>query len=364
MSVAWIGSQAVSLTVAIQEAAKLLVSSRCPVFSVDSDVHGSRSAIAMAERLGAAYDHVKGRDLVNEVALFTDNGGFFTTPGETRRRADMIVIVGDIPTAHHEILLSWNAASADLVSPGKRAWFLLDGSGSAPKSAHIARQVEARTIASDLTLGGVVAVVRALLAGRPVSQKLPNIEGFASALAKASFPVFVFSGHYDDPHSIVMLQGLIADLNKSRRATTLFLPADDDAWGMVLTSLWMTGFPPRTSFSTGRPIYDPVLCDIDRMLAEKEADLHVWISERDSEEPPKRRGIPMIALVRTDHPAAGAMVTIRIGKAGSDHDGVFYSSRIGTLTAVEASARSDLPMVTDVMRQLADALPEREGLPC
>jgi len=364
MSVAWIGSQAVSLTVAIQEAARLLVSSRCPVFSVDSDVHGSRSAIAMAERLGAVYDHVNGCDLVNEVALFTDNGGFFTTPGETRRRADMIVIIGDIPVAHHEILLSWTTASPDLTSPGKRAWFHLHGSGSAPGRDHIARQVKARTIVADLSLGGVIAAVRALLAGRRVSQTLPGIEAFASALAKASFPVFVFSGHSDDPHSIVMLQGLIADLNKSRRATTLFLPSDDGAWGMVLTSLWMTGFPPRTSFSTGLPIYDPVLCDIDRMLAEKEADLHVWISERHAEEPPRRRGIPLISLARTDHPAARASVTIRIGTAGRDHDGVFYSSRIGTLTAVEASARSDLPMVTDVMRQLADALPEREGLPC
>ncbi|MEK1887484.1 MAG: tungsten formylmethanofuran dehydrogenase, partial [Phyllobacterium sp.] len=100
MSVAWIGSQPVPLMDAIQIAARLLVSSRCPVFTIDADVHGTRSAIALAERLGGAYDHLFGETLAGEVALFTDHGAMTTTPGEARRRSSLIVLVGEIPVCH------------------------------------------------------------------------------------------------------------------------------------------------------------------------------------------------------------------------------------------------------------------------
>ncbi|MGH6762027.1 MAG: tungsten formylmethanofuran dehydrogenase [Phyllobacterium sp.] len=338
------------------------------MFSLDSDVHGTRGAIALAERLGAAYDHTKGHALVNQIALYTNHGGFFTTPTETRRRADMIVIVGDIPAAHHDLVVSWRSVSPDLTTARQRTWYHLKGavpSAEAGKSDSLAQRVKAHSVASgDLPLGGVLGVARAVMAGKQVSTILPEIDRFAGALAKAAFPVFVFSGDAKDPSSPVMLQGLVADINKSRRASALFLPSDDDAWGTVLTSLWMTGFPPRTSFSTGMPIYDPLLWNIDRMIVDREADLHVWISERGSEQPQSRVKVPLIAVRASDGPVARASVTFRIGRTGVDHDGVVYSSRIGTFKAVAAAAPSDLPNVSQIMRQLAEALPGGGVLPC
>jgi formylmethanofuran dehydrogenase subunit B len=361
--VAWIGSRTVPLSAAIEQVAKLLAKSRCPVFSLDSDIHGYRSLIALAERVGATYDHVNGRDLVREVALHTDIGGFFATATEVRRRADLVAVVGDVPDAHHDLLLSLAATKPDLSGGGRRRWFQIEGKAASVNGGRPLRRPKAVQVGSaDLPVDAVLGILRALLAARKASAALANADVFLGAVSKARFPVFVFS-RLDDA-SLAMLQGMLADINRTQRATALFLPFDDDAWGMVLASTWMTGFPPRTGFSTGSPVYDPRLCDIDRMIAEKEADLHLWVSERDEAPPARRGGPPTIALVRSERPAAGAAITIRIGKAGLDHDGVVYSSRIGTLTSAAAKAPSDLPSVAAIVGQLQHALQGEDMMPC
>jgi formylmethanofuran dehydrogenase subunit B len=366
MSVAWVGSQPVSLMDAIQNAAKLLASSRCPVFTLDTDVHGTRSAIALAERLGGAYDHALGKTLTSEVTLFTDHGGMFTTPGEARRRASLIVIVGEIPGLHHELLESWAASRPDLGDRNKRLWFHAYGSETvSTDTRNLVRKLKAVSLGGDgLSLGGALAVLRAELQGRHVTSPLGNTAQFRQALNKSAFPVFVFSGASCNITSLVMLQGLVADLNRKARASSVFLPADDDAWGTALTSLWMTGFPPRTGFSNSLPSYDPVRWDVQRMIREKEADIHVWMSMRGGVTPPMRGRTALISLSKNEGPTAGAAVTIAVGKAGVDHDGVAYSSRVGTFRAIAAAAPSQLPSVSNIVRQLAEALPGRRVLPC
>ncbi len=193
---------------------------------------------------------------------------------------------------------------------------------------------------------------------------MSNIDRLRKALTKSQFPVFVFSGASGEAAGLVMLQGLIADLNRNGRASSVFLPADDDAWGTALTSLWMTGFPPRTGFSNSLPSYDPVRWDIQRMIRDKEADLHVWMSTRGGKTPPKGGRIALISLSKDEGPTAGAAVSISVGKAGVDHDGVSYSSRVGTFRAVAASAPSQLPSLSSIVQQLAEALPGRRALPC
>jgi formylmethanofuran dehydrogenase subunit B len=366
MSVAWIGSQPVSLMDAIQNAAKLLASSRCPVFTLDTDVHGTRSAIALVERLGGAYDHVLGETLANEVSLFTDHGGMFTTPGEARRRSSLIVLVGEIPASHHDMLLAWASTQPDLGDRQKRSWFHInDSAANSADTSKLARKLKAVSLgAEDLSLGGALAVLRAELQERQVTASLSHIERLRKALTKSQFPVFVFSGASGEAAGLVMLQGLVADLNRKGRASSMFLPADDDAWGTALTSLWMTGFPPRTGFLNSLPSYDPVRWDIQRMIRDKETDLHVWMSTRGVETPPTGGRIALIALNKNQAPTAGAAVSISVGKAGVDHDGVAYSSRVGTFRAIAATAPSQLPSIYNVVRQLAEALPGRKVLPC
>lgn len=137
MAVAWIGDRGVPVAEAAKHAAELLVSSLCPVFSLDTDVHGTRAAIALASRVGAAYDQLGGDALARETALFTDKGGMFIAPGEARRRADVVVIAGELPAIYHELISELANTVPDLDSKGvnARQFFLLGRRRPHPKSS-------------------------------------------------------------------------------------------------------------------------------------------------------------------------------------------------------------------------------------
>jgi formylmethanofuran dehydrogenase subunit B len=197
-----------------------------------------------------------------------------------------------------------------------------------------------------------------------VSTPVSKFDDFAAALAGAKFPVFLFSGLSSDAFGLEMLQGLVADLNRKARASSLHLPASESGWGSALASTWMTGFAPRTGFARGFPEFDPWRFDIERMIAEGEADLHLRISTGKSGPAPKARGVPLIMLAKTLKPVAGAAVTIAIGKAGVDHDAVVYSARTGTLHSAAATAPSALPPAAEIIHSIGVQVSPEAGWPC
>ena len=415
-ALAWIGGREALVERAVEQAGTLLLSSRCPVFTFDTDVHGTRAAIALAERVGAAYDHVDGAALARDTALLTDRGGMFIAPGEASRRADLVVIVGKLPEAHDRLVSQLATTGPDLPVPARREFFLVgdgatrmpslgdheatalscqgpepalsesDGDG-APLSGLLRKpplplrgrgrepsgpagvssplrsggEVAAKRpergangdpaspssepvlSCSSFGLNGVLAALRAQYAGRQVAVPVSNFDRFASALAAARFPVFIFSGHGCDGLALEMLQGLISDINRTARAPGLHLPASDRGWGSVLASTWLSGFPPRTGFGRGFPEYDPWRFDVARMIAAGEADFHLWISSKPNAAAEPNTGTSLVALTKTAQPIAGAAVTIAIGEAGIDHDAVVYSSLTGSLVSVKAPDASPLP---------------------
>ncbi|WP_274628888.1 tungsten formylmethanofuran dehydrogenase [Arvimicrobium flavum] len=361
MAVAWIGNRETLVEHAAERAAALLHSSRCPVITFDTDIHGTRAAIALAERVGAAYDHENSSTaLAREAALFTDKGGMFIAPGEVRRRADVVVIVGALPEAHLDFVAALADTAPDL-SPGNARAFFLIGDGSAPRS------IAGRQVTRLACPGGVAATLatsRAQHAGRPVTSTASHFATFEVALGQARFPVFLFSGEACDPLALEMLQGLIGDINRKSRASALHLPASDSGWGGTLASTWSTGFPPRTGFGRGFPEHDPWRFDASRMIGSGEADVHLRVARN----PGMRRAdvddVALIAIESATRPVADAEVTIAIGEAGIDHDGVLYSSRIGTLAAVRASAASDLPSAASILRAIAEHLPQADAPAC
>jgi hypothetical protein len=437
MALAWIGGREALVERAVEQAGTLLLSSRCPVFTFDTDVHGTRAAIALAERVGAAYDHVDGAALARDTALLTDRGGMFIAPGEASRRADLVVIVGKLPEAHDRLVSQLATTVPDLPVPARREFFLVgdgatrmpslgdheatalscqgpepalsesDGDG-APLSGllrkpplplrgrgrepsgpagvssplrsgeEVAAKRPERGANGDPAnpssepvlsytgagLNGVLAALRAQHAGRQVAVPVSNFDRFASALAAARFPVFIFSGHGCDGLALEMLQGLISDINRTARASGLHLPASDRGWGSVLASTWLSGFPPRTGFGRGFPEYDPWRFDAARMIAAGEADFHLWISSKPNAVAEPNTGTSLVALTKTAQPIAGAAVTIAIGEAGIDHDAVIYSSLTGSLVSVKAPDASALPSAAAVIRLIADHVPAGAVLPC
>lgn len=351
MAVAWIGNRETLLRRAVEHAAMLLRSSRCPVFSLDTDIHGVRAAIALAERIGAVCDHPDGGALAVETALFTDRGVMNVSPGEARRRADLLVLVGTMPETYHGFLAELTNSAPDLPEKGRRSVFRI-GRGRL-KSLPWGGEATQLSIA-NAGLAATLAALRAQCAGRQVATPVSNFARFAEALAVARFPVFIYSGHSADALALEMLQGLVADLNRRTRASTLHLTASENGWGGALASTWMTGFPLRTGFARGFPEFDPWRFDAERMIAAGEVDLHLWVSGHFGRRPGRKNGTRTIALARTLRPVPGAAVTIAIGEAGIDHAGVIYSARAGSLRSVTAKEESDLPSSSAIVHAIAD----------
>ncbi len=358
MAVAWVGGRSVPVADAAKMAAELLSASFCPVFSLDTDVHGTRAAIALARRVGAAYDQLDGNATARETAQYTDKGGLFIAPGEVHRRADMVVVVGALPVAHADFLAGLAATCPDLGGGKERRFFLVGPEAKAPAG------IEAVRLSCGSGAEATLAALRARCAGRQTALAIRNFEPFAQALAEARFPVFTFCGQSVGTPGLAMLQGLIADINRKKRASALHLPASDNGWGSTLASTWTTGFPLRTGFGDGSVVYDPWRFDVARMIAEGEADLHLVVADGAKSLPVTSGKLPLIALTGGAKPVAGAAVTIAVGRPGIDHDAVVYSSRIGTLAAVAAEAPGELPAVAAVLRAIAGYLPHHEALPC
>ncbi|CAH2404405.1 tungsten formylmethanofuran dehydrogenase [Mesorhizobium ventifaucium] len=368
MAVAWIGNRETLVERAAAHAAALLGSSRCPVFSLDTDIHGTRAAIALAERVGAAYDHADGAAVSREAALFTDKGAMTVAPGEARRRADVVVVVGELPQIHHQFVGELSATVPDLSTPdlsarNQREIFLIGSNEmSAPRLSN--GRIATLLSCGEASLGATLAALRAQWRGRQTSRPVSNFDDFAKALEAAHFPVFLFSGDATEGLALEMLQGLVTDLNRKSRASGLHLPASENGWGSALASTWMTGFPLRTGFARGFPEFDPWRYDVARMIAAGEADLHLRISSSIVQPQKKRNRMALIALAKTQEPVAGAAVTIAIGEAGVDHQAVVYSSRTGSLRSVDARAASELPSAATVIRLVASHVSAEAALPC
>lgn len=361
MAVAWIGNRETPLESAVEHAAALLHASRCPVFSFDTDIHGTRAAIALAERVGASYDHADGDPLARETALFTDKGGMFVTPGEVRRRADLVAIVGELPDIHRGFVAELAGSVPDLTASNARDFFLIcDGKTRAPP---LSGRKATRLSCGKSSLVGTLAALRAQCAGRQVSAPVSNFARFRKVLLNAKFSVFLFSGQ-SEGLALDMLQGLLADLNRTARAASLHLPATESGWGSTLASTWMTGFSPRTGFARGFPEFDPWRFNAKRQIAAGEVDVHLWISAFGKLSAEIGSGAKLVALAKTSGPVTGAEITVAIGQPGIDHDAVSYSGRTGSLTFVSADKASQLPSAAAILRLIAERIPAGADPPC
>lgn len=364
MAVAWIGSREAPVEEAAELAAKFLQDSRCPVFSFDADVNGSRALIALAERVGASYDHLDGVGLSREVGMITDRGGMVIAPGEVRRRADLIIVVGTVPEIHHDYIRGLADTRPDLSGNVERSFYALGA--ATDQDAALTSHLKAVPLScGDADLPSTIAAVRALRAGRPVSQQVSNSEAFLASLAQAKFPVFVFSGLSCDHMGLEMLQALVVDINQKQRASALHLPTSDRGWGSVLASTWMTGFALRTGFARDMPDFDPWRHDVARMIEAGEADLHLWLNAGDKRSPDAPKGEMKLIAISTDGAAIeGADITFAIGKSGVDHPGVTFSSRVGTLISVNAEQASDRASAADILRLIGNKIEVGAEMPC
>lgn len=362
MAEASIGGRDAPLEQAITAAAAILRASRCAVIAgLGTDVAGAEAALELARRIGGAFDHQHAAAVLHSLDVMREAGWIVTSMQQARALADLVLFVGPGLTRSWQALaerMRLDAAPALAPDQPRRVIRLSPGRESAVPALHGARVETIGFAPDDLPI--LLGVVRAQLAGRRtgnLGRQAKPLAHLADALRNARYGVAVWSVSHLDPLCIEMLCGLIDDLNRRIRFAGLPLPPGDNAAGVMQAAGWRTGFPLRIGFGRGKPEHDPWRFDASRMVESGEADAAVWISACSPEAPSWNRRVPLVALVAEDtrFPAAPEVV-ITVGRPGIDHDAAMFDPHLGVLSAKAASSARSVPLVSQVIGRIAEAL--------
>lgn len=332
---------------AVERAAAVFSAGRTPVVAgLGTDVAGVRAALRLAERIGAAVGHKAGAGLSRQVALLAENGLMFATPAEAGRRADLVLLVGDL-ARRADWLAAVFARAAE--RPGVVALGASDGAAAAiggPPVATIA--------AAPASLRAVLLALKARVAGRPVDESrlgraaVRDLDKAAKALAAARYGVVAWDAGELDDLAVEAAAGLVKDLNAATRFVALPFPGEDNATGAVQVAAWTTGFGLPLGFPGGVATFDPWRFDVERLVASGEADAALWISALCAAAPPWDTPPPTVALVAPGTRfAVPPAVAITVRAPDRTADAVLHDPVAGVLAAVPAPRR----------KAAADALP-------
>lgn len=354
-SIAWIGGESASLDEAAAHAAQLLKQSRQPLFcGLGADIDGARAAIALAEQLNGVIDHGHSACLLRDLDCYRQGGVMTTTPTEARVRADLVLLVGD------GLGQDWPDIGEQLLSVPAR-----------PQGAAVARTIicltdeggaaipgvdaEVVSLGAGYTLAANIAALRARVNARKITaSNVAALEALATQLKAARFGVAVWSAAHLDALTIEMIHGLVRDLNKTTRFSTLALAPPDNGAGVLAVCGWMTGFPMRTGFGAGGPVHDPWRYESGRLAQTGECDCALWISAFGAPPPAWSGALDFIAL--SDKAPAlpeAASVRFKVGRPGVDHPGVMHCAQTGSLIAIKARQPGHAPSVAQALGAIA-----------
>lgn len=325
-----------SLDHALARAAEVLRPARRPlVAGLGTDAAGIRSALRLADRIGAGVDHLHGAAGMRNAAVVQTAGWITTTLAEARNRADLWIIAGsDVGRRYPRFLerIAWPADTLFEPPPSQRKIVFVGpeaGAANLPDDDRILRL----PCAQD-RIGEVFAALRALVAGRPLFAAEPggipaqDLTELAKRLPQARYGVVAWdAGELDFPGgdlAVEAITGLIDQLNADTRWAGLPLGGRDGAATFGQACTWQTGYPGRVDLGPGYPRHAPHQLEAKRFAAE-EADAVLWISAFDAEQPPPATEAPTVVLGRSGlTPAREPSAYIPVGVPGLDHGGQAY----------------------------------------
>lgn len=355
----FVDGRSVSFAEASRAAAGLISVARLPVFVLGScDVAGTGAAIRLAERVGGVIDHAESENAFRELDVMRSFGKFIVTPHEARQRADAILLVGSGLTQHWPDLverLGLDEVPRLALQPQRREILWI---GAEDGEEALSRLANHKIAARGEALAHLISALRACNAGRRVAlpaSETTALAAIAEKLQQAKFGVVIYSPSSLDVLAIEMLAGLVADLNKSTRFSTISVGGSGNAETAMQTAGWTTGFPVRTGFGRGFPEHDPWRFDAARLVASGEADALVWIS-CEGELPSWASRTPLVALSGANSAASQSKVHITVGQPGRDHDSVDFARETQSLAWRRASHASDLPSAASVLEEIGASL--------
>jgi formylmethanofuran dehydrogenase subunit B len=367
-----VAGKAVSLQEAAVKAAALLVGTKQPVIGgCATDVNGMRALLSLADRIGSVVDNMGFNAARNNFLTLQDSGWMNTTLAEVKNRCDLLLVVGTdletvVPRFFERYL--WNEAMF-LENPNQREVIYLGKSPSGNASTSPNRQKAQVLACDDSALPEVVGVLRALVKGQPIRVvqaggiAITDLQTLADKLKAAKYGVVTWGagalGINNHAELIVQtVSEMIKDINnKGTRCSGLPLAGKDGDLTANQVCGWTTGYPARVSFARGYPEYDPYLYDSNRMLANGEADVLVWVNAFNVKAVPPESELPTIVIGRsgmtfTKEPD----VFIPVGTPGIDHAGHAYRTDNVVAIRLKKLRESGLPSTAEALAAIETAL--------
>ena len=351
---------------AIQHAAAILRDATQPAFGgLATDVAGSRAALALAERLGGAVDHLGSRALMRNVRVLQDRGALTTTFAEVRNRADLIVVAGTDVVSRFPRFFERVAFGDAMFVRDRDREIVFVGAHSAQPPGSASTPTHVRC--DNRALGEVFGALRALCAStmpprdHVAGVALAELAHLAQRMQSARYGVLVWAAaDLDFPHAELAIEAMVAcvsALNERTRFSSLPLGGNDGDVTANQVCLWQTGFPLRTSFAGGLIDHDCGRYALEALLAHDEIDALVWISSFDAALAPPASRVPTIVLGRSGMSVAPApAVQIDVATPGVDQAGHFFRGDAVVAVRLQRIAQTALPRVADVLDRMTAAV--------
>ena len=360
------------LNSAIQVAAKILLSSKQPLFAgLGTELTGMRAVMSLAQKTGATLDHMHSEGAVRNTLTLQNGGWQNTTLTEVKNRATLILAIGtDIVSSHPRFFekLVWNANSL-FDKPSPEIIYLgvpveNTKAGISPKGKQ-PMVVEAEMA----NLPEIMNALHALLNSKNPLQKKPVTEQIGGVpiaslltilekLKAAQYAVVVWAtGNFKYAHAELTIQSitqLIAKFNETSRIAGLPLNAGDGDLSVNNASTWLSGFPTRNRFTNGKVEYDAYYFSSEQQL--KSCDALLWLSTFNAHIPPAGN-VPTIVI---GHPNMQFErvpdVFIPVGIPGIDHIGAMARMDNVVSMPLKKVRESTLPTLSHVITQINDSL--------
>ena len=361
-----------ALEEAVVAAARLLGAAKQPLIGgLGTNLAGTRAASRLAERTGAALDHMNSAAAVRNLLVLQDSGWITTTLSEVRNHADLLIVAGtDIETRMPRFFERCVANRETLFGTARQCEVVYVGSGPAGKPPVASTSI---IECDSIRLHEGFALLRALIAGRPIGVEsaagvpLATWKALAQRCRDARYGVIAWmAADLDFPQADLTVQvicELVRDLNRHTRFAGLPLGGTDGDVTADAVILWQTGFGLRTSLAGGRPDHDSYHYSASRMLARGEADFLLWVSSFSTGRTPPAADVPSVVLGRDGMTLEREPeVFITVGTPGLDHGGhLFRTDRVVALP-LHPLRRSPHPSVSGVLAAIEAAL--EETAPC
>ncbi|HEY3325834.1 MAG TPA: formylmethanofuran dehydrogenase subunit B, partial [Novimethylophilus sp.] len=189
---------------AVAKAAEILGQAKHPLIAgLGTEVQGMRAAMSLADKAGAALDHMNSNGFMRNIQVVQNSGWQITTLTEVKNRVDLLVIVGtDIVSTFPRFFERhvWNAESMFGQDTAAREIVYLGGRGLDTSAGVAPDGRKPDVLPCDLErLPEVISVLRALIGGKKLHATavagiaVSDLEQLAQRLALAKYSVVTWA---------------------------------------------------------------------------------------------------------------------------------------------------------------------------